>query len=108
MSQPTITPDAPITIAPIRDVPVAANTHLRRGVSAQGVPNVVATLPAGEYRALEQCTGELVTLADGAHNMWWVRITTGGLVGWVSAVAVLEGGNDEPIAGVPQVPTVNS
>lgn len=50
MTQPTITPDAPITITPIRDVPVAANTH----------------------------------------------------------VAVLEGGNDEPIAGVPQVPTVNS
>jgi hypothetical protein len=104
MSQATdIQPD----LTGIRTVPVGANTRLRRGVSTKGVPNLVATLPAGSYPAFEQCSGEEVTLTDGARNFWWVRITALGFTGWVSAVAVLEGGNDEPIANVPQVPTVN-
>jgi hypothetical protein len=88
-------------------VPVGANTRLRRGVSTKGIPNLVATLPAGNYPAYEQCAGEEVVLDNGARNFWWVRIAALGFTGWVSAVAVLEGGNDQPIPNVPQVPTVN-
>jgi hypothetical protein len=104
MSQSTASlPDLTGTVT----VPVGANTHLRRGVSTRGVPNLLATLPAGDYPAYEQCAGEEVVLANGARNFWWVRIAAAGFTGWVSAVAILEGKNDEAIDNVPQVPTVN-
>lgn len=88
-------------------VPIGANTRLRQGVATRGVPNVLTTLPAGNYVAYQQCAGEEVVLPDGAHNYWWVQIAAGNYTGWVSAVAVLEGGNDEAIPNVPEVPTIN-
>jgi hypothetical protein len=87
-------------------VPVAANANLRRGVSTKGVPNVIAVLPAGNYPALEQCGGEEIVIGN-ARNFWWVKILAAGTSGWVSAVEVLEGDNDQAIANVPPVPTVN-
>lgn len=87
-------------------VPVAAGTNLRRGVSVQGPDNVIGVVPAGSYTALGQCAGGAVQ-EGSAVNFWWVKISAGGLGdGWISAVRVLEGGNNEPIAGVAQLPTV--
>ena len=95
MTSPTV----PITVGP--------NAHLRRGVShVNPVDNVIAILPEGPYAAEVQCTGESVTEA-GATNNWWVRITANGQTGWISAVTVLEGGDNEPIPGVENVATVN-
>lgn len=89
-------------------VPVAAGTHLRRGVSTKGVDNLIATLAAGNYPSNGQCAGEEVTLPGGAKNYWWVRITANGQTGWVSATTVEVGGNDAPIPNVAQVPTQNN
>jgi hypothetical protein len=88
-------------------VPVADGAQLRRGVSTKGPDNVLATLPAGDYPALAQCAGEEVVIPSGATNYWWVKITAGDATGWVSAVEITEGGNDAPIAGVVEAPTVN-
>ncbi len=97
------------TTAPPRTVPVAAGTNLRRGVSVLGPSNIIgAPLPAGSYAALGQCAGGSV-LEGNVVNFWWVKISTSTHgAGWVSAVRVLEGGNNEPIAGVPELPTVQA
>lgn len=88
-------------------VPVGPDTHLRRGVSdVDPADNVLAVLPADTYPADAQCTGATVTVG-GATNFWWVRITANGQTGWVSAVTVLVGADNEPIPGVAIVPTVN-
>ena len=43
----------------------------------------------------------------GPKNFWWVLIETGqNSVGWVSAVLIDEGGDNESIKDVPIVPTV--
>ena len=87
-------------------VPVAAGTTLRKGASTQGPNNIIGQpLAKGSYPALAQCAGGAVT-EGGAVNFWWVKIDTPQGTGWVSAVRVLVGGNNEPIPGVPQVPTV--
>lgn len=102
-------PQASPTTAPPRTVPVAAGTNLRRGVSVQGPGNIIgAPLPAASYTALGQCAGGSVQEGN-AVNFWWVKISTSTHGdGWVSAVRVLEGGNNEPIAGVTELPTVQA
>lgn len=91
-----------------RTVPVAAGTNLRWGGSTEGdvdAPNVIGTLRAGDYTALVQCAGQDVT--EGADsNYWWVLLDTYLGRGWVSAVRILEGGNDEPIKNVTTAVTV--
>lgn len=81
------------------------DTNLRSGGSTRGPNNLleVLGLPA-VYVALEQCTGQDVVEGDD-RNFWWVRMDTGTRTGWVSAVRIKEGGNDEPVPGVPQSPT---
>jgi hypothetical protein len=73
-----------------------------------GPDNVIATIPPGEYPAPYECAGEEVKEA-GHFNFWWVKIVAGSeedpLVGWVPAVLVAGGDDDEPIPGVPQRPT---
>ncbi|MBP2368486.1 hypothetical protein [Pseudonocardia parietis] len=102
-------PQAAPAAAPPRTVPVAAGTNLRRGVSVLGPANIIgAPLPAGSYTALGQCAGGSVTEGN-AVNFWWVKISASThRDGWVSAVRVLEGGNNEPIAGVAELPTVQA
>lgn len=88
-------------------VPVA-QSRMRSGVAVDGPNNLVLDpLPAGSYPATKQCVGERVTLQSGATNIWWVQITAQGKTGWVSAVVITVGGNNQPIANVPQAPTVN-
>jgi len=78
-------------------------TNLRTGGSTRGPNNVIKVLhDPREYEALEQCAGQDVS--EGADfNFWWVRIrVSDDVTGWVSAVRIQGGGNDEPIDGVPQ------
>ena len=80
-------------------------TNLRSGGSTQGPNNVIAVINAGTYEALYQCAGGNVT--EGSNvNFWWVKIVAGSQQGWVSAVRIATGGNNEPIPGVEQRRTV--
>lgn len=86
-------------------------TNLRRGGSIQGPDNVIDVLKEPDrYVALEQCAGGAVVEGPD-RNFWWVRIEVprenGDVVtGWVSAVRIQGGRNDEPIRDVPPSPTV--
>lgn len=107
-ADPQTDPATAPAAAPPRTVPVAAGTNLRRGVSVLGPNNIIgAALPAGSYTALGQCAGGSVTEGN-AVNFWWVKISSAHGDGWVSAVRVLEGGNNQPIAGVAELPTVQA
>lgn len=81
------------------------DTNLRLGGSTRGPNNIVTVIQPGLYTAFEQCAGEEVTEGDDS-NFWWVKIDTGTEQGWVSAVRIKEGGNDQPIPGVREMPTV--
>ena len=42
------------------------------------------------------------TVTDGRYqNNWWVEVIAGRYVGWVNAVYVRGGGNNQPVPGVP-------
>ena len=80
---------------------------VRRGGSTLGdQDNAVGHVGGGDIvTALVQCAGEKVDI--GPKNFWWVLIETGpDSVGWVSAVLIDEGGDNEPIDEVPIAPTV--
>lgn len=65
--------------------------------------NVIGSVNAGDFEALHQCNGDRVT--EGSNtNTWWVKIKAGSLQGWVSAVRISTGGNNQPIPGVGQQP----
>ena len=79
--------------------------RLRTGGSTRGPDNVIKKIDSGRYEALYQCTGQDVT--EGGHsNHWWVKIVAGHDQGWVSAVLVAGGDDNEPIRDVPRRPTV--
>jgi hypothetical protein len=82
-----------------------SGTNLRRGGSTRGPNNVIRPINAGHYEALHQCAGQDVT-ESGHSNHWWVKIVAGGDQGWVSAVRIAGGDDNEPIKDVPQRPTV--
>jgi len=42
----------------------------------------------------------------GYSNYWWVKIVAGGDQGWVSAVLITGGNDNQPITGVDPRPTV--
>ena len=79
--------------------------RLRRGGSRRGPDNVIKTIHKGEYEALYQCTGQDVT-ENGHSNWWWVKIKAGGDEGWVSATLITQGGENKPVPGVEERPTV--
>lgn len=92
-----------------RTVPVTAGTTLRWGGSTEGdqdASNVIGVLPKDDYVALVQCAGQDVKDNHGNFNYWWVLIDTHLGRGWVSAVRISEGGNNEPIHGVAMAATV--
>lgn len=80
-------------------------TNLRRGGSTRGPNNVIAVIGIGFYTALEQCAGEDVVDGDD-RNYWWVEIDTGTERGWVSAVRIKEGGNNEQVPTDPPIPAL--
>jgi hypothetical protein len=61
--------------------------------------NIITAINANTYQALHQCVGDRVKEGDDT-NTWWVKIVAGSRQGWVSAVRIKEGGNDQPIPGV--------
>ena len=83
-------------------VPVRGGTNLRR-TGELDRDNKIGTVDKGDYEALHQCVGDRVTEGDDT-NTWWVKIKAGNRQGWVSAVRITIGGNDEPIRDVPQRP----
>jgi hypothetical protein len=95
-------------VGDLRKVPVMGGTNLRLGGSTQGEPdNAIGSIPAGNYTAIAQAAGQRVW--DDQHrntNFWWVLIDTPRGPGWVSAVRITEGGNDEKIRGVETIATV--
>jgi hypothetical protein len=99
------------SIANFRKVPVLGGTNLRRGGSAKGDPahdNLIGSpgvVAAGNYTAFAQCAGQQAT-DQGNTNFWWVLVETPHGTGWVSAVRVDEGGNNQPIDGVRKAATV--
>lgn len=100
MSAPTVTTLATVHL-------FKAQTNLRTGCSTRGPDNLIAKLPPGDYKPLHQCTGQDVS-EGGDKNFWWVKIqTTNHGAGWVSAINISIGGDNEPIPGVEQRPTVN-
>jgi hypothetical protein len=67
--------------------------------------NVVAVINKGHYRALYQCAGQDWTEGNYS-NYWWVKIEYApGKQGWVSAVRIQGGDNDQPIKNVDLRPT---
>jgi hypothetical protein len=85
-------------------VKVFTKTYLRTGGFLDGPDNRIGAdpLPPGEYEARAQCPGQ--EIKDGAHNYWWVRLATPRGEGWVTAVHVATGDDDEPIPPVNGVP----
>jgi hypothetical protein len=83
----------------------AENTRLRTGGSKRGPDNVIKKIQPGEYEALYQCTGQDIT-ENGHSNYWWVKIKAGSDEGWVSAVLITQGGENQPIPGVDERATV--
>jgi hypothetical protein len=80
-------------------------TNLRKGGVTRDPNNVIKVIGAGHYEALYQCPGQDVKEGDDV-NFWWVKIVAGNDQGWVSAVRIATGGNNQPIPGVGQRPTV--
>lgn len=72
----------------------------------------VATQRASpDYTAIKQCAGEQVDLKpeEGCyHNFWWVQLDTPIGRGWVSAVFISTGDNQQPVPDVPKAATVNT
>jgi hypothetical protein len=73
-------------------------TNLRRAGLLES-DNIIAVINAGTFEGLHQCVGDKVTEGNDT-NTWWVKIVAGNHQGWVSAVRIKEGGNDEPVPGV--------
>ena len=74
-------------------------TNLRR--TGELKPNnIIGTVDKGDYDALHQCKGDRVD-EGSTTNIWWVKIKAGDKQGWVSAVRISSGGNNEPIPHVP-------
>jgi hypothetical protein len=80
-------------------------TNLRRGGATRGPNNVIKVIGIGHYEALYQSPGQDVKEGDDV-NFWWVKIIAGADQGWVSAVRIATGGNNQPIPGVEQRPAV--
>jgi hypothetical protein len=92
-----------------KQVKILAGAELRRGVSADGDPavsNLITTLGAGTHTALVQCRGARYQDEHQNYNHWWVLLDTAPEMGWVSAVWIDEGDDDEQIIGVRSTPTV--
>lgn len=86
------------------------DSHIRSGgYAVPALPKVpnnrVGQVKEGHYEALYQCAGPRAT-EFGTTNFWWVKINLGQDTGWISAINIGEGGDDEPIPDVPTQPTV--
>jgi hypothetical protein len=98
-----------VPVSTVNTVPVFEGAELRRGVSADGGPevdNLKDVLPKGDYPALAQCMGGRYVDEHHHHNFWWVLLDTPYGRGWVNAVWIDKGGENEPIPGVKHIATV--
>ena len=84
-------------------VTVADGTNIRLAgvLNADNIIGVTDAEKRNKYTALQQCKGAYYEEGNQS-NVWWVEIDLGnGVGGWVHAVRISEGGDDQPIPGVP-------
>ncbi|GAA3901533.1 hypothetical protein GCM10023084_62470 [Streptomyces lacrimifluminis] len=77
------------------------------GVNVRACPEVSAACPAiagaqiGKRWVTAFCQRQGTQVVDGPYrNNWWVQVNAGGPVGWISAVYVRGGDNDQPVPGL--------
>lgn len=106
MTAPTVY-ESPATDTATTIHVVSAGAQLYRGGSTRSEPwYQPVQIPGGPVSARGQCGGEDFDIGS-QFNFRWVYVTgPGHAAGWVSAVQIREGGNDDPIPGVPSFPTV--
>ncbi|MFE6867300.1 peptidase M23 [Kitasatospora sp. NPDC057692] len=75
------------------------NVRACAGVSASCPPIGLAQI--GQRWVTAFCQVRSTEVVDGPYyNNWWVKVDAGGPVGWISAVYVRGGDNDQPVPGV--------
>ena len=86
--------------------------RVRKGASSMSIPsNIIGEIDEGDYVAIKQCAGGQVNLDQsegGYKNFWWVQLDTPVGRGWVTAVYVKGGKNQERVPHVPTAETVNT
>ncbi|MFJ9774448.1 hypothetical protein ACIRVF_24965 [Kitasatospora sp. NPDC101157] len=79
----------------------ATNVNVRAcaGTSASCPPIEGAQI--GRRWVTAFCQRQSTEVVDGPYrNDWWVQVDAGGPVGWISAVYVRGGDNDQPVPGL--------
>ncbi len=78
------------------------------GVNVRACPETSAACPPiagaqiGKRKVTAYCQRQGSQVVDGPYrNNWWVQVNAGGPIGWISAVYVSTGENDQPVPGVP-------
>ena len=62
----------------------------------------IAGAQIGKRWVTAYCQSQGSQVVDGPYrNNWWVQVNAGGPIGWISAVYVSTGENDQPVPGVP-------
>jgi hypothetical protein len=77
------------------------------GVNVRDCPEVSAACPPiqgaqiGKRWVTAFCQQQGTEVVDGPYrNNWWVQVDAGGPIGWISAVYVRGGDNDQPVPGL--------
>lgn len=78
------------------------------GVNVRECAGVSAACPPIKYAQIGKrwvtafCQRRSSEVVDGPYrNNWWVQVNAGGPIGWISAVYVRGGDNDQPVPGLP-------
>ncbi|MYR58092.1 hypothetical protein GTY54_18265 [Streptomyces sp. SID625] len=77
------------------------------GVNVRECAGVSAGCPPIKYAQIGKrwvtayCQRQSSEVVDGPYrNNWWVQVNAGGPIGWISAVYVRGGDNDQPVPGL--------
>ncbi|MER0450022.1 hypothetical protein ABR738_36695 [Streptomyces sp. Edi4] len=69
------------------------------GTSASCPP--IGHAQIGKRWVTAYCQRQSTEVVDGPYrNNWWVQVNAGGPIGWISAVYVRGGDNDQPVPGL--------
>ncbi|MFJ2610503.1 hypothetical protein ACIQOU_27960 [Streptomyces sp. NPDC091279] len=77
------------------------------GVNVRPCPEISADCPPYAHSQIGKrwvtafCQRTGTQVVDGPYrNNWWVQVNAGGPIGWINAVYIRSGSNDQPIPGV--------
>ncbi|MDX3453162.1 peptidase M23 [Streptomyces sp. ME02-8801-2C] len=77
------------------------------GVNVRACPETSAACPPisgaqiGRRYVTAFCQRQGSAVVDGPYrNNWWVQVNAGGPIGWISAVYIRGGDNDQPVPGL--------